>query len=71
MANERCLHRNGNLRMVYHVLNECLIDRGASPSMVKMDCYIDGHLVTNILVRSCFWDRGALLLSGLHGLQCA
>ena len=42
--------RNGNLRMVYHVLNECLIDRGASPSMVRMECFIDGHLITNILV---------------------
>ena len=44
--------------MVHHVLNECLIDRGASPSMVWMECHIDGYHVTNILVRS-LWQQPA------------
>ena len=35
---------------MHHVLNECLIDRGSSPSMVSMECFIDGHHLTNIIV---------------------
>ena len=38
------------MKAVHHVLNECLIDRGSSPSMVSMECFIDGHHLTNIIV---------------------
>ena len=33
------------------MLNECLLDRGSSPSMVSMECFIDGYHLTNIVVR--------------------
>jgi len=37
---------------VHHVLNECLIDRGASPSMVSLEISVDGHHVTTAQVPS-------------------
>jgi len=40
--------RHGTLNGVYQVLNECLIDRGASPAMVKLECFIDGEHITTI-----------------------
>lgn len=40
--------RHGTLNGVHHVLNECLIDRGANPSMVNLECFIDGDHVTTI-----------------------
>ena len=39
------------MKAVHHVLNECLLDRGSSPSMVSMECFIDGYHLTNIVVR--------------------
>ncbi len=35
---------------MHHVLNECLIDRGASPSMVSLEISVDGHHVTTAQV---------------------
>jgi len=32
------------------VLNECLIDRGASPNMVTLEAYVDGHHSTTVQV---------------------
>jgi len=32
------------------VLNECLIDRGASPNMVTLEAYVDGHHITTVQV---------------------
>ncbi|PRW51101.1 ATP-dependent zinc metalloprotease FTSH chloroplastic isoform A [Chlorella sorokiniana] len=37
---------NGQLQRVHHVLNECLIDRGASPAMVQLECFVDGSHIT-------------------------
>jgi NAD kinase len=34
------------------VLNECLIDRGASPNMVTLEAYVDGHHITTVQVCS-------------------
>ena len=45
------LIRQGELQRVHHVLNECLIDRGASPSMVTLEVSVDGHHVTTAQVR--------------------
>jgi NAD+ kinase len=45
------LSRQGELQRVHHVLNECLIDRGASPSMVTLEVSVDGHHVTTAQVR--------------------
>ena len=42
--------RQGELQRVHHVLNECLIDRGASPSMVSLEISVDGHHVTTAQV---------------------
>jgi len=39
---------DGKLRRVRRVLNECLIDRGASPTLSKLSCSIDGHHVTMV-----------------------
>jgi hypothetical protein len=44
------VYRDGQLQRVHHVLNECLIDRGASPSMVELEAYIDGHHITTVQV---------------------
>ncbi|KAK9832689.1 hypothetical protein WJX81_000190 [Elliptochloris bilobata] len=38
----------GQVQRVHHVLNECLVDRGASPAMVCLECYIDGHHITTV-----------------------
>lgn len=35
---------------MHHVLNECLIDRGSSPSMVRLELYVDGHHITTVRV---------------------
>lgn len=43
-------HRGGQVQRVHHVLNECLIDRGAAPSLVTLECYIDAHHVTTVQV---------------------
>lgn len=37
---------DGQLQRVHHVLNECVIDRGASPSVVVLEAFIDGRHVT-------------------------
>lgn len=42
---------------MHHVLNECLIDRGASPSMVTLELSVDGHHVTTVQVRLGFGSR--------------
>eukprot|EP00884_Botryococcus_braunii_P019601 jgi/Botrbrau1/6324/Bobra.0339s0032.1 len=48
-ARKRCeVYWGGQLQRVHHVLNECLIDRGASPTMVLLECYIDGHHITTV-----------------------
>ena len=42
-------HRpDGSVQGTHHVLNECLIDRGSSPSMVKTELFVDGHHVTTV-----------------------
>ena len=68
---------------MHHVLNECLIDRGSSPSMVRLELYIDGHHVTTVLVShaaslSRTHMRGPLHansiprpLSRVHDLPCS
>jgi len=38
------------VQRVHHVLNECLVDRGSSPAMVCLDCYVDGHHLTTVQV---------------------
>eukprot|EP00891_Asterochloris_glomerata_P006042 jgi/Astpho2/6042/Aster-03996 len=44
---KRCeVYWEGQLQRVHHVLNECLVDRGASPNMVNLEAYIDGHHIT-------------------------
>ncbi|EIE19085.1 ATP-NAD kinase [Coccomyxa subellipsoidea C-169] len=46
---KRCeLFRDGEVHAVHHVLNECLIDRGSSPSMVRLELYVDGHHITTV-----------------------
>eukprot|EP00887_Chlorella_sp_A99_P006919 scaffold2.g6919.t1 len=35
-------------KRVHHVLNECLIDRGASPAMVTVECFVDGSHTTTV-----------------------
>ena len=32
------------------MLNECLVDRGASPNMVTLEAYVDGHHITTVQV---------------------
>lgn len=48
----RACCRDGELLRTHHVLNECLVDRGASPSLVCLECYIDGHHITSVQVCS-------------------
>ncbi|WIA28762.1 hypothetical protein OEZ86_011295 [Tetradesmus obliquus] len=45
---KRCavLNAAGELLRVHHILNECVIDRGAFPSSVFLEVYIDGGFVT-------------------------
>lgn len=38
----------GSVQATHHVLNECLIDRGSSPSMVKTEVFVDGHHITTV-----------------------
>ncbi|KAL0045645.1 hypothetical protein WJX82_000529 [Trebouxia sp. C0006] len=46
---KRCeVYWEGQLQRVHHVLNECLIDRGASPNMVTLEAYVDGHHITTV-----------------------
>ena len=42
--------RNGQRRAVHHVLNECLVDRGASPAMVTLQVSADRHHITTVQV---------------------
>ena len=42
--------REGQLQRVHHVLNECLVDRGAAPNMVQLEAYVDGHHITTVQV---------------------
>jgi ATP-NAD kinase C-terminal domain len=46
---KRCtvLGANGDCLRVHHVLNECVIDRGANPSSVHLELHIDGAFVTS------------------------
>lgn len=48
-----CAGREGELLRTHHVLNECLLDRGASPILANLECYIDGHHITTVQVRLC------------------
>lgn len=45
---KRCavLDSAGQLKRVHHILNECVVDRGAFPSSVYLELYIDGSFVT-------------------------
>lgn len=38
----------GQVQRVHRVLNECTIDRGASPQVVMLECFIDGRHVTTV-----------------------
>jgi NAD+ kinase len=40
--------RNGVTTKEYEVLNEVVIDRGASPYLSNLDCYSDGTLITRV-----------------------
>lgn len=41
------MYVGGHPTRTHRVLNECLVDRGASPAMVVMECFVDGvHLTT-------------------------
>ena len=62
------LCRGGQVKAVHHVLNECLLDRGSSPSMVAMECFIDGYHLTNIIVRM---SAGTCLLRSRAALMLA
>ena len=51
MAEWACLYAcrpDGSVQATHHVLNECLIDRGPSPSMIKTELFVDGHHVTTV-----------------------
>ena len=39
---------DGKLQRVHRVLNECTVDRGASPSVVVLECFVDGRHVTTV-----------------------
>mmetsp|Transcript_364 Transcript_364/g.1123 ORF Transcript_364/g.1123 Transcript_364/m.1123 type:complete len:413 (-) Transcript_364:69-1307(-) len=39
---------DGHLASTHHVLNECLVDRGAFPSMISVECFVDGEHVTTV-----------------------
>jgi len=60
-ASARGARRGGRVQRVHHVLNECLVDRGSSPAMVCLDCYVDGHHLTTVQVGSTceLWQRPA------------
>ncbi|GAB4813418.1 hypothetical protein N2152v2_000464 [Parachlorella kessleri] len=42
------VHWGGQLQRVHHVLNETLVDRGASPAMVVLECFVDGRHLTTV-----------------------
>jgi NAD kinase len=44
--------RGGQRQAVHHVLNECLVDRGASPAMVTLQVSADRHHITTVQARS-------------------
>lgn len=57
--------REGQLQRVHHVLNECLVDRGASPNMVQLEAYVDGHHITTVQVsHSDLWRQAAHFTRG-------
>jgi len=39
---------DGNLQRTHTVLNECLVDRGSTPSMVSLEVFIDGAHLTSV-----------------------
>ncbi|KXZ51462.1 hypothetical protein GPECTOR_12g425 [Gonium pectorale] len=39
---------DGQLEAVHHVLNECVVDRGAFPGAVLLEIFADGSYVTNV-----------------------
>lgn len=46
---KRCdVYKDGQLLKTHHVLNECLLDRGASPTLARLECYIDGYHITSV-----------------------
>lgn len=46
---KRCeVYFDGVLQRVHHVLNECVIDRGAFPNTVMLEFYIDNDYVTTV-----------------------
>lgn len=51
------LCRGGQLQRVHHVLNETLVDRGASPAMVVLECFVDGRHLTTVQA-SCLGGVG-------------
>lgn len=42
------VHYGGQLQRTHSVLNECTVDRGASPSVVVLECFVDGRHVTTV-----------------------
>ena len=67
-----CMHagRQGQPGSVHHVLNECLIDRGSSPSMVRLELYVDGHHITTVQVLIFITSPLCSPLSYLAGPAC-
>ncbi|GLI59240.1 hypothetical protein VaNZ11_001086 [Volvox africanus] len=39
---------DGRLEAVHHVLNECVLDRGAFPGAVLLEIFVDGSYLTNV-----------------------
>lgn len=58
--------REGQLQRVHHVLNECLVDRGASPNMVQLEAYVDGHHITTVQVS---WPTNLGFSGGREGVK--
>ncbi len=51
MSSPACRSRRHGQRLaVHHVLNECLVDRGASPAMVTLQVSADRHHITTVQV---------------------
>jgi len=42
------VHWGGKLQRVHRVLNECTIDRGASPHIVMLETFVDGQHMTTV-----------------------
>ena len=51
LTNLTACRPDGSVQATHHVLNECLIDRGSSPSMVKTELFVDGHHITTVQAR--------------------